>query len=168
MRPRCARAFKITAHQPSPVCASTNTPLAPCMCDRTCQYRPAVHARVHQMHPAHGPREFDFQSMLCLGMRRWPGLPVPLTTRALVACGRAGRGGSCGKIALKPVAPPKLISSLFFCPLRLLWKKCRGRPIFHRLRVSKLSKLHILHMSYPCMVISSIIGSRHYWREHQR
>ena len=23
-------------------------------------------------------------------------------------------------------APPKLISSLFFCPLRLLWKKCRN------------------------------------------
>ena len=47
---RCARAFKITAHQPPPACASTNTPLAPCMCDRTCQYRPAVHARAHQMH----------------------------------------------------------------------------------------------------------------------
>ena len=50
---RCARAFEITAHQPSPACASTNTPLAPCMCDRTWQYRPAVHARAHryQMHP---------------------------------------------------------------------------------------------------------------------
>ena len=69
----------------------------------------------------HGPREFDFQSILCPGMRRWPGLPVMLTTRALVACGRAGHGGSCGKIALKP--RPKPISSLFFCPLRLLWGK---------------------------------------------
>ena len=46
-------------------------------------------------------------------------------------------------------AAPKLISSLFFCPLRLLWKKCRGRPIFHRLRVSKLSKT-----SHPSHVIA--------------
>ena len=35
-----------------------------------------------------------------------------------------------------------------------------GRPIFHRDREWNVRKLHILHMSYPCMVISSIIGPR--------
>ena len=53
----------------------------------------------------HGPHEFDFQSILCLCMCLCTGLPAPRTTQALGACGRAGPGGSCGKIALKPRPP---------------------------------------------------------------
>ena len=81
----------------------------PCMCDRTCQYRPAVYARAHQMHPRARVRvrasRIRFQSALRPGMCMFPGLPVPLTTRALAACGRAGPGGSCGQIALKTRPP---------------------------------------------------------------
>ena len=80
----------------------------PCMCDRTCQYRPYTHARARTPNinaPAYGPCELDFQSTLRPGMHLFPGLPMPLITRALGARGRAGPRGSCGKIALKPRPP---------------------------------------------------------------
>ena len=102
---RDARALKKHAHRPPPACASINNPL------RSHVLISAVYARAraYQMHPchvhAHGPREFDFQSILRPGMCLFPGLPVLLTTRALEARGRAGPGGSCGKNALKPRPP---------------------------------------------------------------
>ena len=101
---RCARAFRIIARQPSFACASTNTSLYNVMCDRTCRYRPAVYVRTYAyIICTHGPPEFGFQLISCLGMCLYLGLPAPRTTRALGACGRAG--GSCGKIALKSPPP---------------------------------------------------------------
>ena len=58
----CAWAFKITAHQPPPACASTNYPLA-CAIARANigpQYTHA-HTKCTHVHAyAYGPREFDF------------------------------------------------------------------------------------------------------------
>ena len=118
------------------------------MCDRTCQYRPAVYARVriHQMHPRASRIRF----------------PIDIVPGHAPVAGPSSAANNPGPGGVRPrrplgflwqnrlkTAPPKLISSLFFCPLRLLWKKCRGRPMFHRLRVSKLSKT-----SHPSHVIA--------------
>ena len=100
---RCARAFKITAHQPVFACASTNN--SPLHGRSPCRHRPAdTYVRTYvYIICTHGPPEFDFQSILCMCL--CPGFPAPRTTRALAACGRAGPGGSRGKIALKPRPP---------------------------------------------------------------
>ena len=59
--------------------------------------------------------EIFSQSILRPGMCLFPGLPVPRTTQAPAACGRAGPRGPYGKIALKP-RPPSWLPP--FCPAR--------------------------------------------------
>ena len=98
----------------------------PCMCDRTCQYRPYTHARAYTK----CTHAYVRASRIRFPINIAPGhVPVP---------GPASAANNPGPGSARPrrpqgllwqnrvkTAPPKLISSLFFCPLRLLWKKCR-------------------------------------------
>jgi hypothetical protein len=138
----CAPAINgmcIHQHPPCPLHVRSHVPISACSI-RT------RYITVHQMHPRASRIRFPINIV--------PG-HAPVTGPSSAANNPGPGGvrprrpwGFLWQNRLK-TAPPKLISSLFFCPLRLLWKKCRGRPIFHRLRVSKLSKT-----SHPSHVIA--------------